>query len=62
MLFTLVLLTCLAVQAVGRVPTVKLDDATVIGTSDGVTTSFLGIPFAKAPYVLVKHSCTEILH
>ncbi len=41
----------LAVLGVGP-PTVKVRDATVIGTTDGTTTSFLGIPFAQAPYVL----------
>ncbi|KAI0644305.1 carotenoid ester lipase [Trametes meyenii] len=29
--------------------TVKLDEATVIGTSDGILTQFLGIPFAQPP-------------
>ncbi|KAI0666882.1 carotenoid ester lipase precursor [Trametes maxima] len=28
---------------------VKLDEATIIGTSDGVVTQFLGIPFAEPP-------------
>ncbi|KAI0681819.1 carotenoid ester lipase precursor [Earliella scabrosa] len=32
-----------------RPQTVRLDRATVIGTTDGRTTSFLGIPFAQAP-------------
>ncbi|OSC98005.1 carotenoid ester lipase precursor [Trametes coccinea BRFM310] len=30
-------------------PTVQLDQGTFIGTSDGKTNKFLGIPFAKAP-------------
>ncbi|KAH9926264.1 carotenoid ester lipase [Epithele typhae] len=30
-------------------PTMKLDDATVVGVSDGSTRSFLGIPFAEPP-------------
>ena len=41
----------LIVAATGKLATVKLDQATVIGTSDGVVTQFLGIPFAQAPYV-----------
>ena len=32
-------------------PTVRLDNATVIGLSDGNNTQFLGIPFAQPPYV-----------
>ncbi|OBZ65415.1 Lipase 1 [Grifola frondosa] len=30
-------------------PTVKIDNATIIGTSDGVVSQFLGIPFALPP-------------
>ncbi|KAI0694775.1 carotenoid ester lipase precursor [Earliella scabrosa] len=30
-------------------PTVQLDQATFVGTTDGVTTQFLGIPYAKPP-------------
>ncbi len=41
-------LTPIAALGVGP-PTVKVGDATVIGTTDGITTSFLGIPFAQAP-------------
>ncbi|KAG7088902.1 hypothetical protein E1B28_012847 [Marasmius oreades] len=37
----------LAVPLAG--PTVKLDSATVTGTSSGRVSSFLGIPFAKPP-------------
>ena len=33
------------------VPTVKLDQATVIGSTSGVVTSFRGLPFAEPPYV-----------
>ncbi|TBU42414.1 alpha/beta-hydrolase [Dichomitus squalens] len=33
-------------------PIVTLDNATVFGTSDGWTNSFLGIPFAQPPFVL----------
>lgn len=33
-------------------PSVQLDDGTFVGTSDGVVDRFLGIPFAKPPYVL----------
>ena len=32
----------------------KLDDATVIGITEGPSTSFLGIPFAQPPYVLLS--------
>ncbi len=42
------ILAPLAVLGVGP-PTVKVGDATVIGTTDGTTVSFLGIPFAQAP-------------
>ncbi|KAI9063825.1 carotenoid ester lipase [Trametes sanguinea] len=35
--------------ASSKLATVKLDDATVVGTSDGVVTQFLGIPFAEPP-------------
>ncbi|RPD56081.1 carotenoid ester lipase precursor [Lentinus tigrinus ALCF2SS1-7] len=30
-------------------PTIQLDQGTFVGTSDGVTSKFLGIPFGKAP-------------
>ena len=30
-------------------PTIQLDQGTFVGTSDGVTNRFLGIPFGKAP-------------
>ncbi|TFK87018.1 carotenoid ester lipase precursor [Polyporus arcularius HHB13444] len=43
------LLACLAPWVCRSAPIVRLDDATVIGTSDGVSTSYLGIPFAEAP-------------
>ena len=33
-------------------PTVVLDEGTFVGVTDGVTKRFLGIPFAKPPYVL----------
>ena len=33
-------------------PTVRLDKATVIGTTDEDVTSFHGIPFAQPPYVV----------
>ncbi|KAJ8490001.1 hypothetical protein ONZ51_g2565 [Trametes cubensis] len=50
MLLTLLLSTAaLLVSATGKLATVKLDQATVIGTSDGVVTQFLGIPFAEPP-------------
>ena len=52
MLLTLLLSTAvLLVSATGKLATVKLDQATVVGTSDGVVTQFLGIPFAEPPYV-----------
>ncbi|KAI0644304.1 carotenoid ester lipase [Trametes meyenii] len=35
--------------ATARPSTVKLDEATVIGTSDGVVIQFLGIPFGEPP-------------
>ena len=30
-------------------PKVKIDNATVVGITDGTTKSFLGIPFAQPP-------------
>ncbi|KAI8974599.1 carotenoid ester lipase [Trametes punicea] len=39
----------LVAAAAAQLATVKLDEATVIGTSDGVVTQFLGIPFAEPP-------------
>ena len=30
-------------------PTIQLDQGTFVGTSDGVTNRFLGIPYGKAP-------------
>ena len=41
-------------QSAVRAPTVQLDEATVLGTTDGITTSFLGLPFAQPP--CVSHS------
>ena len=35
-------------------PTIQLDQGTFVGTSDGVTNKFLGIPFGQAPYVDVS--------
>ena len=34
-----------------QAPTIIVDDAIVVGTTDGATTSFLGIPFAQPPCV-----------
>ena len=34
-------------------PTVQLDLATVYGTTNGSVTSYLNIPFAEPPYVVV---------
>ena len=31
-------------------PTVNLDSATVLGTTDGTVTQFLGVPYAQPPY------------
>ncbi|KAI0351843.1 carotenoid ester lipase precursor [Trametes cingulata] len=45
----LLCLGALVASAAAKTATVKLDDATVIGTSDGVVTQFLGIPFAQPP-------------
>ncbi len=56
MLRIFALLAYLAPLICGSAPTVRLDDATVIGTSDGVSTSYLGIPFAEAPCVLMNCS------
>ncbi|KAI0644306.1 Alpha/Beta hydrolase protein [Trametes meyenii] len=36
-------------EALARTTTVKLDKATVIGSTDGVVSQFLGIPFAQPP-------------
>ena len=33
-------------------PTVTLDSGTFVGVGDGTVDRFLGIPFAKPPYVL----------
>lgn len=35
--------------AASTLPTVTLDEGTVIGTSDGFLDQFLGIPFAQPP-------------
>ncbi|KAI0365187.1 carotenoid ester lipase precursor [Pilatotrama ljubarskyi] len=46
------ILLCASAFASGvlaKTATVRLDDATVIGTSDGFVTQFLGIPFAQPP-------------
>ena len=42
-----------AVPAAKRgVPSIRLDDGTFIGTSDGIVDRFLGIPFGKPPWVI----------
>lgn len=51
MLLNLVLCAAAIVGAAAKLSTVRLDRATVVGTSDGVVTQFLGIPFAEPPYV-----------
>ena len=57
-LFSALYLAGTALLVIGGPPTVKLDEATVIGVTEGTSTSFLGIPFAQAPYVhcLIVHS------
>ena len=42
-------LAAVAAAAPASSPTVRLDDATVIGFTEGTSTSFLGIPFAQPP-------------
>jgi hypothetical protein len=37
-------------------PTIKLDAGTFIGKTDGITQSFLGIPFAQPPYVCLTYN------
>ncbi|KAI0763837.1 carotenoid ester lipase [Trametes elegans] len=48
-LFRLVLCSAMLAGASARLPTVRLDEAAVIGSSDGVVDQFLGIPFAQPP-------------
>lgn len=57
MLLILLLYAAVVAGAATNLPTVKLNGATVIGTSDGSVTQFLGIPFAEPPYVGV---CPEL--
>lgn len=45
----LVYATPLALAAASTLPTVTLDDGTIIGTSDGFLDQFSGIPFAQPP-------------
>ncbi|KAI0819587.1 carotenoid ester lipase [Trametes gibbosa] len=45
----LLLYTAAVAGAATKLTTVKLNEATVVGTSDGYVTQFLGIPFAEAP-------------
>lgn len=45
----LLLYTAAVAGAATKLTTVKLNEATVVGTSDGHVTQFLGIPFAEAP-------------
>ncbi|PIL25455.1 hypothetical protein GSI_13345 [Ganoderma sinense ZZ0214-1] len=40
-------------------PTVRLDQATVYGTTNGPVTSYLNIPFAEPPYAIVLAIVTE---
>ncbi|EIW58851.1 carotenoid ester lipase precursor [Trametes versicolor FP-101664 SS1] len=49
MLLILLLYAAVVAGAATNLPTVKLNGATVIGTSDGSVTQFLGIPFAEPP-------------
>ena len=37
-------------------PSIQLDGGTFVGTSDGIVDRFLGIPFAKPPYVVLMSS------
>lgn len=39
----------LALAAASTLPTVTLDEGTIVGTSDGFLDQFLGIPFAQPP-------------
>ncbi|KAI0351864.1 carotenoid ester lipase [Trametes cingulata] len=45
----LLFLTAILTGATAKVAIVRLDEATVVGTSDGVVDQFLGIPFAEPP-------------
>ncbi|OJT08565.1 Lipase 1 [Trametes pubescens] len=49
MLLTLLLYAAVVAGATATLAAVKLDGATVIGTSDGTVTQFRGIPFAEPP-------------
>ncbi|EIW58852.1 carotenoid ester lipase [Trametes versicolor FP-101664 SS1] len=49
MLLTILLYAAAVAGAAIKSATVKLDGATVVGTSDGTVTQFLGIPFAQPP-------------
>lgn len=40
---------------VSGLPAVVLDSGTFTGFTDGVTNQFLGIPYAKPPYVISQH-------
>ena len=40
-------------------PTVKLDQGTFLGAVDGLTHKFLGIPYAKPPYVMNVYSLSQ---
>lgn len=45
-------LALLAVQAAAAPdPSIKLDAAVFTGVTSGITSQFLGIPYAKPPYV-----------
>ena len=46
---TLFNLALCAAVATAASPTVKLDNGVFTGTTDGVSTKFLGIPFAQPP-------------
>lgn len=46
---TLLTLVLCSVVATAASPTVKLDNGVFIGTTDGISTKFLGIPFAQPP-------------
>lgn len=43
-------------RAINDPPTVDLDNGTFIGTTDGVSNKYLGIPFALPPYVALHYN------
>ncbi len=45
-----------APTTVQSLPTVTLDDATVIGQPNGTVVRYLGLPFAQPPCVRLNHA------